>query len=676
MTEHARAIEILLVEDSPTDRLMAAEVLRQASIANHLHTVENGIEAMAYLRREGRYATAARPDLILLDLNLPRKDGREVLAEIKTDQRLKVIPVIVMTTSAAAEDVSGSYSHHANSFIRKPIDFARFAEIINSVGHYWCQVVTLPVPKPSPWPTPPPFGRRSSSVVTSSLRVLLVEDDPTGVLLVKEMLRESRIGSFDVESVSRIRALAERPDLDSFHIALVDLNLPDSQGLDTYRQVRSALGGRPVIVLTGLHDESLGLSALREGAQDYLVKGELTASGLARALRYAVDRRSTEEQLRQAQRMEAIGQLAAGVAHDFNNILTVIHGQAQLLAESPPAGQDSSAAVTDIIDASTRGAALTRQLLTFSRQQILRPQVLDVDTVLEGVARLLRRLLGAHVALELQLDANRTVEADLSMLEQVVINLAVNARDAMPDGGTLTLATSVVEITHPIVSEEPDAYPGTFVKLTVSDSGSGIEPDILPRIFEPYFTTKDVGKGTGLGLPTVFTIVQQHRGWIHVSSVPRRGTTFEVHLPASALAASPAIPPAPVMTMGKETILLVEDEPGVRRMATQALSRRGYRVIAAASGVEALKVWETEASRIDLLFTDLVMPERMSGQQLASILRAARPDLKVLFTSGYSSDFVGGGTPLVTGRNFVQKPYRLSDLSNAVRACLDAEVAP
>ncbi len=673
MSNQLRPVEILMVEDSPTDRLIAVEALKQALIINNLHTVENGIEAMAFLRREGKYATASRPDLILLDLNLPKKDGREVLIEIKNDAFLRFIPVVVLTTSDAEEDVISSYGHHANSFVKKPVDFPRFAEIIHSIGDYWFQVVTLPAEdairratrsEPAHPPAPPVR-------VGQALRVLLVEDDPSSVLLVRDLLADSAMAHFEVEAVSRVQELRKRSDLSRFDIVLTDLGLPDSQGLDTYRQVRSCVAGRPVIVLTGLEDEAVGLSALREGAQDYLVKGELTGRALARAVRYAVDKKSIEEQLRQSQRLEAIGQLAAGIAHDFNNILTIIQGQSQLLATAHLT-PESATAVNEIVDATERAANLTRQLLTFSRQQIMHPRVLDLNDVLGDVARMLRRLLGAHISLELQLAAEgTTVEADVSMLEQIVMNLAVNARDAMPGGGKLTLATAVVNVDRARATG-PDAYPGRFVRLTASDTGSGIAPDVLPRIFEPFFTTKDVGKGVGLGLATVFSVVQQHRGWIRVSSELRAGTRFEIFLPASTTALVTAPRPVRPLAGGHETVLIVEDEPGVRRLATLALTRGGYRVLSAGSGAEALTLWNTHGRDVDLLFTDLVMPDGISGLQLAALLLERRPGLKVLFTSGYSTDFVGGERPLHEGVNFLQKPYTLVNLATTVRARLDA----
>ena len=685
-----RPVEILLVEDSPTDRLMAVEALQEAGIDHRLHTVSNGIDAMSYLRHEGRFSAAARPDVILLDLNLPRKDGREVLIEIKNDEHLRSIPVVVLTTSDAADDVAASYAHHANSYVQKPLDFARFTALVRAIGDYWCHVATLP-PEDAARRTrrAAELRARAASSPGGALRVLLVEDDPVTVLLVRDLLSTSTIASFEVESVARVSELARRADLDTFHVFLTDLGLPDSQGLETYRRVRARVSGRPVIVLTGLDDETTGLDALRQGAQDYLVKGDLTASGLARAIRYAVDKRGIEDVLQRSQRLEAVGQLAAGVAHDFNNLLTVIEGQSQTLAEMTALPPDAGAAVQDIRAASGRAADLTRQLLTFSGQQVMDPRAVAVNDVVTGVTPLLRQLVEPRASLQVQLTAEVTVaDVDVRMLEQVLMNLVMNAREAIAAAdrdaggqpGELTISTAVASIRAGDVTE-PDAYPGRFVVLAVADTGDGIAPEVLPHIFEPFFSTKDVGRGSGLGLATVFSIVKQHRGWVRVRSEAGRGTQFEIFVPASAAPGPAAERLATVAATddqavgGKETILLVEDEIGVRRLASQVLTRRGYRVLDAGSGPEALALFEQHGDAIDLLFTDMVMPEGMSGQALAAALRERRPDLRVVFTSGYSSEFVGGHIALREGVNFLQKPYRPTTLLATVRAVLDSERA-
>ena len=677
MTNTKHAIEILLVEDSPTDRLIAIESLQQAKILNSLNVVENGVEAMTYLRREGKYATARRPELILLDLNLPKKDGREVLKEIKSDPVLKFIPVVVLTTSKAEEDVVRAYGYHANSYITKPVDFPRFTEVIRSIENYWFEVVTLPpdVTMQRFASAESPRARSSRLEIGQAVEVLLVEDNPADVLLIREALGDTTLAKFNITHIERLSEIRDRLRSGSYDVVLIDLELPDSHGLDTYRQVRTCAGGLPIIVLTGSDDEAMGISALREGAQEYLVKGQLSERSLARALRYAIEKKNIEERLRQAQKMEAIGQLAAGVAHDFNNILTVIQGRANLLLMSSDAsGAMMAESVQEIRTAAERAANLTRQLLTFSRQRVMQARALDLNETVGSIAKMLRRILDEGIHLELQLGAELpAVEADVGMMEQVVLNLAINARDAMPSGGKLTVQTALAEIAPGDTARHVDAYAGRFVCLSVADTGCGMSAEVTARIFEPFFTTKDVGKGTGLGLATVFTIAQQHRGWIEVRSRVGTGTTFEIYFPASSLAPV-AVPVAPATERqrGTETILLVEDEEAVRTLAKLILEMRGYRVIEARSGVEASIKWAEHRATIKLLLTDMIMPGGKTGRQLAQELQAAKPALKVIYTSGYSSDYASADFPLQEGLNFLQKPYEIERLLNAVRFCLDA----
>jgi PAS domain S-box-containing protein len=382
-----------------------------------------------------------------------------------------------------------------------------------------------------------------------------------------------------------------------------------------------------------------------------------------------------EEQLRQSQKMEAIGQLAGGVAHDFNNILTVIHGHASLLLSNTTLTGSSARSAQQIGQAAERAAALTRQLLTFSRRQVIQPRSLDLNEVVSNMTRMLGRLLGEDVALQLQYSPQPAwVKADASMMEQVLLNLAVNARDAMPKGGKLTVKIGLEELQIGDEARHPDARPGRFVYLSASDTGCGIASEILPRIFEPFFTTKEVGKGTGLGLATVYGIIKQHDGWIEVDSEPSRGSTFRVFLPVGgkpAGATDEQSAETPVRG-GNETILVVEDESPVRELVCSLLSARGYKILQAESGAKALELWKTTKEKIDLVLTDLVMPDRVNGRELAEKLWTERPNLKVIFTSGYSADVVGNDFVLRDGLNYLQKPYHPTKLARAVRECLDA----
>lgn len=386
------------------------------------------------------------------------------------------------------------------------------------------------------------------------------------------------------------------------------------------------------------------------------------------------DRIRMEQKLRQSQKMEAVGQLAGGVAHDFNNLLTVVLGHAQILLREPRLPSDLRNPLQQIEDVARRGAALTRQLLTFSRQQAMQPTLLDVNDTLRAMQQLLARLLGEQIAIELHCDpALPVVRADPSMLEQIVLNLSVNARDAMPKSGTLTLATRTAEVDAAGLERRPaGARAGRFVVITVRDTGTGIAPAHLARLFEPFFTTKEVGRGTGLGLATVYGIVQQHQGWIEVSSTVGVGTTFDVYLPAAGSAPIPATAtlPAAAATAGERspaTILLAEDEPPVRELVQLCLEHDGYRVLAAANGDEALALWQQHRDRIDLLLTDIIMPGSLDGRELANRLRQDKPDLRVIYATGYGRHLLPAGE---TRSPCLAKPFDIGALQAAVRRLL------
>ena len=396
---------------------------------------------------------------------------------------------------------------------------------------------------------------------------------------------------------------------------------------------------------------------------------------------YAVDiteRLSLEAQFRQSQKMEAIGQLAAGVAHDFNNLLTIMQGHvARLLGKNPDAAQIEP--LEQVLAATDRAASMTRQLLAFGRRQVMLPRALDLRDVTANMTKMLERLIGEEIALRVErLDKLPPVFADPAMMEQILLNFVVNARDAMPSGGgEITVRIAAVDVDAAYVARQPGARPGAFVRLSVSDNGSGMDAATQARIFEPFFTTKEVGKGTGLGLATVFGIVQQHEGWIEVESEVGQGTTFSVLLPATDQAVESAAPAeaAPVAPTrgGSETILIVEDEPMLRELAKAILSDAGYTILEAGEGVEALAQWRQHRDEIDLLLTDMVLPGGMSGRALAGMLTPEKPTLKVIFSTGYSPDQLGEDSGIREGLNFLQKPYHPPTLVKVVRACLDAK---
>jgi len=384
-----------------------------------------------------------------------------------------------------------------------------------------------------------------------------------------------------------------------------------------------------------------------------------------------------QAQLRQSQKMEAIGTLAGGVAHDFNNLLTVIQGHASLAQIDPGLPADLRESIEEIQRAADRAANLTRQLLTFSRRQAFLPRHIDLNHHVSATAKMLQRIVGEDIRMQMKLATQPLiVHADGGMVDQVLLNLAVNSRDAMPRGGCLLIETSLAEFDETSAQQSIDGRPGSFVCLSVSDSGCGIPAELLPRIFEPFFTTKDVGKGTGLGLATVYGIVQQHSGWIHAYSEPDKGTTFRIYLPHVDRAAAPdekrRLSPE---VRGNETILLVEDDAAVRRIVSQTLGQLGYRIFEAPTGRAALDLWKQRQSEIQLLITDVVMPDGMNGIELSQQLLRDAPHLKVLHTSGYSPEIAARDLALQDGVNFLAKPFEVHNLARTVRACLDGKQA-
>jgi two-component system, cell cycle sensor histidine kinase and response regulator CckA len=383
-------------------------------------------------------------------------------------------------------------------------------------------------------------------------------------------------------------------------------------------------------------------------------------------------REALEEQLRQSQRMDAVGRLAGGIAHDFNNILSIILGYSETLLEDLNAQDPKYADVHEIHRAAERAAELTKQLLVFSRQQLVEPKVLDLNEVLGGMQKMLRRVLGEHIELGILLGgALGRIKADRGNIEQVIMNLVVNARDAMPKGGKLTVETGNIVLDESFARAHLGAEPGAYVLLAVTDTGLGMEKATRLRIFEPFFTTKEQGKGTGLGLSTVFGIVQQCRGGVWVYSEPGRGSTFKVYLPRTDAAAERI--PASIATLnqrGTETVLLVEDDESVRNVAQRMLERNGYRVLVARDPSDALSISDEQGGQIAVLMTDVVMP-RMSGATLAARLLARWPAMKALFVSGYTDGTVMAHGVLESGVPFLQKPFTSDQLARKLRSVLD-----
>jgi PAS domain S-box-containing protein len=430
----------------------------------------------------------------------------------------------------------------------------------------------------------------------------------------------------------------------------------------------------------GLHvrDFEIQLQAHPTGVRECVVSAEAFPLGFEMVALVATldftEQRNLEKQLRHAQKLEAVGQFAAGVAHDFNNMLTVIQGHTSLQLAAENLDADLARSLGHVSNAAERAAALTRQLLTFSRKQIVQPRSLNLNDILRNLDDMLGRLIGEHIALRCEFsDDLPAIHADQGNLEQIVVNLVVNARDAMPHGGRISVRTAWVEVTEAQVARNPDARAGHHICLSVADTGTGMTAETLGRIFEPFFTTKEVGKGTGLGLATVYGIVAQHDGWIEVESELGQGSSFHAYLPGIQEPAElPEDQEIAHLRGGDETILVVEDEPAVREVISRVLRHRGYDVLEASDGPEALDVWSEKGSDIDLLLTDIVMPNGLRGNMLADRLRIERSDLKVIFSTGYSPDFGTHTSPLPGRINLLEKPYKPEVLVRAVRDCLDS----
>ncbi|HEY4247931.1 MAG TPA: response regulator [Lacunisphaera sp.] len=400
--------------------------------------------------------------------------------------------------------------------------------------------------------------------------------------------------------------------------------------------------------------------------------GEIT--GLVGISRDVTERKRLEEQLRQAQKMEAIGQLSGGVAHDFNNLLTIIKGYIGLLRMKGQISPEIINSIQQIDQAADRATNLTRQLLMFSRQEVVQLATYNLNGLVANLAKMLRRLLPENIEMRVECAARPLViQADEGMVEQVLLNLVINARDAMPNGGSLSIATESVDLDATAAKLHLQMQPGTFACLVITDSGQGIVPEIIPRIFEPFFTTKEVGKGTGLGLATVYGIMQQHKGSITVKSDLGRGTTFRAYFPKSDApeASEIANEMMPAIRGGHEGILLVEDEIALREIAEATLESLGYRVFSAPSGLAALQIWQSRKETIELLLTDLIMPDGVSGQELAVRLREENPRLPIVYMSGYSKVVIGEKLHMNEGINYLSKPFDPTSLAKIVRASLD-----
>jgi signal transduction histidine kinase len=514
--------------------------------------------------------------------------------------------------------------------------------------------------------------------VEAPIRILHLEDDPADRELVQAMLEEDGLAG-QIVCVETRADFAAALDRQRFDLVISDFALPTYDGRSALTLAKAKYPDVPVIFFSGSIGEESAIQSLRDGATDYVLKQQPArlASAVRRALHDTEVRRERvqlEQQLRQSQKMEAIGSLAGGIAHDFNNLLTVINGYSELLLQTLSASDPQRDNVVQIKEAGGRAASLTRQLLAFSRRQVLEPKVLDLNAVVTNLDKMLQRLLGEDIDLAPILKPGLgRVKADPGQIEQVIMNLAVNARDAMSDGGKLTIETANADLDGQYTAQHITVPPGPHVMLAVSDTGHGMDAETQQRIFEPFFTTKGPGKGTGLGLATVYGIVKQSGGFIWVYSEPGKGTTFKIYLPRveeTALSIEPRMALNESLR-GSETVLLAEDHENVRKLVASILKSNGYTVLEASNGAEALQLCEQHPEPIHLLISDVVMPV-MSGRETASKMVARHPNLKVLFFSGYTDDAIVRHGIMEAGIAYLQKPFTPNVLLRKVREVLES----
>ncbi len=523
---------------------------------------------------------------------------------------------------------------------------------------------------------------------TKPARILILEDTDSDVVLVEHELRS---GGIDFESVRVTTEEGFLSALDSFtpDIILADYSLPQYDGLSALSVSRAHHRDTPFILVTGSLDEETAVDCIKAGASDYVVKERLFR--LIPAVKAALEKRQItnardhaeaqqaelQKQLAQSTKMEAVGQLAGGVAHDFNNLLMVILNSALFLQEETETDGEARGLVDDILNAAYQASGLTRQLLAFSRRQTLTPQDEELNTIVTDLQKMLKRLLRENIDIRVQTSMPCCVRVDRGQIEQVLVNLAVNARDAMPDGGTLFIDVQRrdLDLDWMVSHSAGDRIaPGCYAVMTVSDTGCGISDEIASRIFDPFFTTKSAGQGTGLGLSTVYGIVRQHGGHVSVYSHEGHGTTFHIYLPCvseTSGAAKEKTQESP-LPRGTERVLLVEDAPPVRQVTERILRKLGYKTASAACGEDALTLLQHTGGAYDLVLTDVMMPG-IDGTALAARVREEFPETKVLLMSGYPQPMLERADKAVGGGQILSKPFSAQELAVAVRAVLEVE---
>ncbi|HYM71926.1 MAG TPA: response regulator [Stellaceae bacterium] len=520
--------------------------------------------------------------------------------------------------------------------------------------------------------------------MTWPLHVLIVEDSEDDAEL---LLRELRRGGFDpvyqrVETPETMKAALEKPHDAPWDVVVSDWAMPHFSAHAALAVLQETKLDLPFIIVSGTVGEEAAVAAMHAGAHDFMAKGKLSrlVPAIRREMREAAgrtERRAIERQLRQTQKMEAMGQLTGGIAHDFNNLLGVIVANGDLLLDSVKGNPPQTELANEILESALHGAELTHRLLAFARQQSLSSRVIELNAQLPRVVAILQRTLGEQIAIKTVFgEALWETRADPSQVEDALLNLAINARDAMPGGGTLTIETANMRLDEHYATLHPEVAAGEYVMLAMTDTGTGMPADVVERAMEPFFTTKEMGKGTGLGLSMVYGFAKQSGGHLNIYSDVGVGTTIRLYLPrvrSENAEAKPVARPERVLPTGSETILLVDDNAALRRVTRRRLTGLGYRVEEAENGPAALALLDA-GKRFDLLFTDIGLPDGMNGFELAEHARRRQPRLNVLFTTGYGNN--GGQTGVDPNRiqHLIRKPYRSDELAVRLRAALADEV--
>jgi PAS domain S-box-containing protein len=669
---------ILIVDDQPQDiELLEAHLVPQGY---EIVKAASGEEALEKL-------SSNQIELILLDILMPGMDGFEVTRTIRQDTAHRLIPIILITALQETEDRVKGIEAGCDDFLSKPLDkmelFARVRSLLQVKAYNDLMS---------------DYQTELEAMVTSRTEELrhslenLQQEIAERRRTEQELREKERLLKGIIDGVSDVLSI-QHPDhsIDCYNQAGYDL-----LGM-TFEEVQ----GKKCFELIGRDRECAECAtrkALKSGKIEQLEKyvpelgiyldcrsnPVLDEDGnvvrIIEQLRDITDRKRTEEerevlqaQLIQAQKMESVGRLAGGVAHDFNNMLGVILGHAEFALEKAKENPDLHADLKEIQTAARRSADLTKQLLAFARKQIIAPKRLDLNNTVESILNMLRRLIGEDINLSWNpAKGVWPVKMDPSQVDQILANLCVNAKDAIAGVGKLTIETGMKTFDPAYCADHAGFIPGDFVVLAVSDDGCGMDKMTLNHLFEPFFTTKDIGKGTGLGLATVYGIVKQNNGFINVYSEPDQGTTFRIYLPRCVAAdeARAVIHPEKPDPTGNETILLVEDEPAILRMTRMMLERMGYSVLPAATPGEAIDLAKTHADKIHFLMTDVVMPE-MNGRDMAKHLTALYPDIKLLFMSGYTTNVIAHQGVLDKKVAFIQKPFSMKELAEKVREVLD-----